>query len=83
MSRTRLMLALTGVAVMAGAAGWAYGVLTAPASGTELRRRLAWRAEEEFRGASRAGRAFLARMADRAAAEIERRRVRVDDTAAG
>lgn len=80
MSRTKLVVAIAGVAAMAGAAGWAFGLLSAPASGKELRRRLAWRAEEELRDASKAGRAFLGRMAERAKAEIERQRTRLDET---
>lgn len=73
MSRTKLWMTLGGVTVMAGAAGWAFGLLTAPASGKELRRRIAWQTEERLRGASRAGRAFLGRAASRAKEELDRR----------
>lgn len=80
MSRTRLGIAMAGVAVVAGAAGLAFGLFAAPASGKELRRRLAWRAEEEFRGAAKAGRAFLAQAAERARTEFERQRARLGET---
>lgn len=83
MSRTKLVVAMAGLAVMAGAAGWACGVLSAPASGRELRRRLAWRTEEELRAASTAARAFTGRMVDRARAELARRRAPLDESARG
>ncbi|MBI2189430.1 MAG: YtxH domain-containing protein [Acidobacteria bacterium] len=82
MSRTKIFIALGGVALMAGAAGWACGLLTAPASGAELRRRLSWRAEEEWRTAARAGRAFVGRAVSRAKAELDRRQARVRETMA-
>jgi gas vesicle protein len=77
------MVAMAGVALVAGAAGCALGLLAAPASGKELRRRLAWRAEEELRGASRAGRAFVGRAVTRAREELANQRARVRETAAG
>ncbi|MBI3047619.1 MAG: hypothetical protein HYY76_04845 [Acidobacteria bacterium] len=80
MSRTKLVLALAGVTLAAGAAGWAFGLLSAPVSGKELRRRLAWRAEEECRGASKASRAFLGRVVSRAKAEIDHQRARLGET---
>ena len=70
MSRAKVFSALAGTAVVAGAAGWVAGVLFAPASGKELRRRLAWRAEEELRTAARASRVFLGRAMERARAEL-------------
>ena len=82
MSRTKFVIALVGVTVMAAATGWAFGMLSAPASGKELRRRLAWRAEEELKGASRAGRAFLGRAMTLAKEELERRQARVRDMTA-
>lgn len=82
MSRTTFMVAMTGVVLVAGAAGCAFGLLAAPASGKELRRRLAWRAEEELRGASRAGRAFVGRAVSRAKEEIERQQARLRETIA-
>jgi gas vesicle protein len=79
MSRTKFVIALAGVTVLAAAAGWTLGMISAPASGKELRRRLAWRAEEELKGVSRAGRAFLGRAVTRAKEELERRQARVRD----
>jgi len=80
MSRTKVVIALAGVTVMAGAAGWALGVLSAPASGKEVRRRLAWRAEEELKGVSHAGREFVGRVVSRAKEELERQQARVRET---
>jgi gas vesicle protein len=70
MSRAKVFFALAGTAAVAGAAGWVAGTLSAPASGRDLRRRLAWRAEEEFRTAARASRVFLGRAMERARAEL-------------
>ena len=72
MSRTRVFFALAGTAAVAAAAGWVAGTLSAPASGRELRRRLAWRAEEELRTAARASRVFLGRAMERARAELHK-----------
>lgn len=80
MSRTTFVLALVGGTLAAGAGGWACGLLTAPSSGAELRRRLAWRTEEQWRGASKASRQFLGRVVDRAKAEIEHRRAHFGET---
>jgi len=80
MSRTKFVIALAGVTLLAGAAGWALGMLSAPASGRELRRRVAWRAEEELKGASRAGREFVGRVVTRAKEELERQQARVRET---
>lgn len=82
MSRTKAVVAMAGVALVAGAAGCALGLLFAPASGKELRRRLAWRAEEECRTASRAGRVFVGRAVSRAKEEIERQQARLRETIA-
>jgi gas vesicle protein len=82
MSRTKAVVAMAGVALVAGAAGCALGLLFAPASGKELRRRLAWRAEEEFRTASSAGRVFAGRAISRAKQEIERQQARLRETIA-
>jgi hypothetical protein len=76
MSRTKLVITLAGVTLVAAAAGWTLGMLSAPTSGKKLRRRLAWRAEEELKDVSRAGRAFLCRAAARAKEELERRQAR-------
>ena len=82
MSRTRVLMTLGGVTLIAGAAGCALGLLAAPVAGKELRRRLAWRAEEEWRGASRASRAYLDRLAGRARDEFAQRRARVREVIA-
>jgi gas vesicle protein len=82
MSRTKFVITLAGITLVAAAAGWTLGMLSAPASGKELRRRLAWRADEELKCVSRAGRAFLNRAAARAKEELERRRARIRDIAA-
>lgn len=80
MSRTRVVMAMTGAALVAGAAGCALGLLCAPASGKELRRRIAWRAEKECRGAARASRAFMGRAVGRATEEVERQQARLRET---
>lgn len=54
MSRVKTTLALVGVTVAAGAIGTALGMLCAPASGQELRRRGRWLVEERWRAAARA-----------------------------
>jgi gas vesicle protein len=74
MSRTRTTLTVIGAAAAAGAAGYAFGALFAPASGKELRRRLAWTSEEQWRAFTRASERFLAEATARAKAEIERAR---------
>jgi gas vesicle protein len=70
MSRTKVVMAVAGTVLFAGAAGWAAGTLCAPASGRDTRRRLGVRAEREFRTAARASRAFLGRAIERARAEL-------------
>jgi len=73
MSRTKLAMTMAGVTLAAGAAGCALALLYAPASGKELRRRLAWDAEERWRWASRAGNRFIGRAMARAKDELESR----------
>jgi gas vesicle protein len=77
MSRTKLALAMAGVAVTAAAAGWAAGLLLAPASGKELRRRLAWRTEEQWRSAASASNRMFERVATRARHELHGRGARI------
>lgn len=77
MSRINVALAIAGIAVAVGAAGGAIGVLFAPASGKELRRRLAWRTEEQWRFVARSGGRLLERAAARAREELENRKKRV------
>lgn len=82
MSRTKLALTVAGVAVAAGAAGCALGLACAPASGKELRRRLAWRTQEEWRSAARASGRLIERAFDRARKELEDRKTRIAETIA-
>ena len=72
MSRTKLFFTVTGVAMVAGAAGCAAGLLYAPASGTETRRRLSWKAGE-WQSAARAGAKFVERATERARGELRHR----------
>ena len=74
MSHVKLALTLTGVAVAAAGVGYAAGLLLAPASGTELRRRLACRLADERRAFERACEQALQRASDLAKQEIERRK---------
>ncbi len=66
MSRVKLTMAVTGAALAAGAAGYVMGVLCAPASGTETRRRLSRRAEDELADLSRSCNTVIDRAAGRA-----------------
>ncbi len=70
MSRAKFIFLAGFVAFAAGAAGWAAGTLCAPASGSEMRRRLAWRAEEQWRTMGKASEQMLKRAVARAAAEL-------------
>jgi gas vesicle protein len=71
MTRTKKFLTLTGVAVVAGAAGCALGLAFAPASGKELRRRFAWKAGE-WRSVANSTAKFVERAAERARGELHR-----------
>jgi len=73
MSRAKVAFIAGCAALAAGAAGWAVGTLCAPASGKEMRRRLEWRAEEQWRTMSAASERMLKRAAARAAAELAHR----------
>jgi gas vesicle protein len=77
MSRTKLALTIAGTAVTAAAAGAAIGLLFAPASGREIRRRLASRAEDECRSAVRASGRMLKHVAARAKHELQSRAERI------
>ncbi len=77
MSRMRLALTVTGASLAAGAAGYALGLLFAPASGTETRRRLAWRAQHEYRSMGRSCERMFERAATRARHELQARAERV------
>jgi hypothetical protein len=52
-------------------------MLFAPASGTEVRRRLAWRAEHEYRSMGRTCERMFERAAERARHELQARTERV------
>lgn len=76
MSRTKKALVIGGVAMAAGAAGVACGMLCAPASGQEIRRRLAWKSEEQWRSFAKATEELIGRAAAFATAQIEEARKR-------
>lgn len=77
MSRMKTVLAMTGVVVAAAAAGCTVGLMVAPASGRELRRRFGWRATPRWRAMSHSCEGMLNRVADRAKQEIEERKRQV------
>ncbi len=77
MTRMRLALTVTTASLAAGAVGCAVGVLFAPASGSEVRRRLAWRAEHEYRSMGRTCERMFERAAERARHELQARTERV------
>jgi gas vesicle protein len=77
MSRMRLALTVTAASVAAGAVGCALGMLFAPASGTEVRRRLAWRAQQEYRSMGRTCEQMFERAAKSARHELQARAERV------
>lgn len=72
MSRTQRSFLVAGVAVAAGAAGWGLGMLFAPASGRDLRRRLAWLGEQQVKTFSLTAERLLNDVTVRAASEIAR-----------
>lgn len=73
MSRMRFALTVAGASLAAGAAGCALGLLCAPASGAELRRRLAWNARHQYKTIGRAWELMVERAAERAREELKRR----------
>jgi hypothetical protein len=75
MSRMRFTFALAGASLAAGAAGCALGLLFAPASGAELRRRLTWGARDQVRSAGRAWELMVDRAAERTREEFKKRRM--------
>lgn len=75
MSRIKFTFAVAGASLAAGAAGCAFGLLFAPASGTEFRRRLAWNARHQYGSMSRAWELMVDRAAERAKEELKKRRV--------
>jgi gas vesicle protein len=77
MSRMRLALTVTAASVAASAVGYGLGMLFAPASGTETRRRLAWRAQHEYRSRGRTCERMFERAATRARQELQARSERV------
>ena len=79
MSRTKLAFTVFGASLAAGAAGWALGVLFAPASGEEMRRRLAWRARDEWTPVARSAERMIERVAERAKTEIDVRTKQLED----
>ena len=77
MSRTKVILGTSAAVMAAGAVGYGLGVLFAPASGEETRRRLAWKAEDKFRHAQKAIEPVFERAATRAKAEFDKQRDRI------
>lgn len=73
MSRTTVTLTIAGIAAVAAAAGCAAGVLLAPASGSETRRRLSRRLADESYDLKRACGRALDGAVTAAKHEIERR----------
>ena len=73
MSRMRFAFAVTAASLAAGAAGCALGLLFAPASGAETKRRLAWRAQHEYRSMGRAWERMFDRATERAKHELKAR----------
>lgn len=73
MSRMRFAFTVAGASLAAGAAGCAFGLLLAPASGAELRRRLVWSARRNYRTAERACERIVEQATDRAKEELKRR----------
>ena len=73
MSRVRVAFTVGAASFAAGAAGCALGLLFAPASGAELRRRLARSARRQYKTAGRACERMVERAADRAREELKRR----------
>jgi gas vesicle protein len=73
MSRTKLFFALAGIGLTAAAAGATAGLLLAPASGTETRRRMRRRLEDERASLTRACARAIDRATTVARQEIERR----------
>lgn len=72
MSRTQGSFLVAGVAVAAGAAGCALGMLLAPASGKDLRKRLTWMSEQQWKTFSHTAERFLNDVTVSAATEIAR-----------
>ena len=73
MSRMRFAFTVAGASLAAGAAGCALGLLLAPASGAELRRRLTRSARHQYKAAGRACERMVEQAADRAREEWKRR----------
>jgi gas vesicle protein len=71
----RFAFAVAGASLAAGGAGCALGLLFAPASGAEIRRRLARRAEDQYGSMGRAWELLVDRAAERAKEEFKKRRV--------
>jgi gas vesicle protein len=69
----RFAWAVAGASLAAGAAGCALGMLMAPASGAELRRRLTWKARDQYKSMGRAWELMVDRAAEKAKQELKRR----------
>lgn len=73
MSRMRFTLTVAGASLAAGAAGCALGMLLAPASGAELRRRITSDARHQFKSMGRNWERMVDRTVERAKDEFKRR----------
>jgi len=73
MSRMKFAFTVASVSLAAGAAGCALGLLLAPASGAELRRRLTWGARDQYKTIGRTWELMVDRAAARAKEELKRR----------
>jgi gas vesicle protein len=73
MSRMRFAFTVAGASLAAGAAGCALGMLLAPASGAELRRRITSDARHQFKSMGRNWERMVDRAAERAKEEFKRR----------
>ena len=77
MSRAKVILGTSAAVMAAGAVGYGLGVLFAPASGAETRRRLVWKAEDKCRSAQKAIEPMVERATTRAKEEFEKQRDRI------
>ena len=73
MTRVKRAVMIAGLTVAAGAVGYAMGLVFAPASGAETRRRWARRADDEWRSMSRSCERMFERVSARAKREIDER----------
>ena len=73
MTRMKRVVMIAGLTVAAGAVGYAMGLVFAPASGAETRRRWTRRADDEWRTMSRSCERMFERASAYATHELEQR----------